>query len=228
MASREQTPLPAFEIPENLRRSPRPGKNYLAAATGLIGWMAGELGVPDLSGKSVLDIGCGVNFTEALYGHGVPVKRYHGVDVSKPIIAFLRKAVKDARFSFCFLDVNNARYRKVSTVKLSAETDIGAAGEKFDIVCLFSVFTHLDPADYGAMLELCRRHIRDNGTLFFTSFLNNDIDGDFVDRDPEHPLLMAIYREDAARRYAANAGWKVEKVYPASQPRQSRIVCTPV
>ncbi len=35
--------------------------------------------------------------------------------------------------------------------------DIGVKRRTFDFICLFSIFTHLAPADYQAMLELTRK-----------------------------------------------------------------------
>ena len=39
-------------------------------------------------------------------------------------------------------------------------------GRQFDLICLFSVFTHLAPADYVAMLRLLRRFAKPGGRLF--------------------------------------------------------------
>ena len=46
------------------------------------------------------------------------------------------------------------------------------------------MFTHLAPDDYVAMLRLLRRHVRPDGRLVFSVFLN----------DPEHasPIALAI------------------------------------
>ena len=55
---------------------------------------------------------------------------------------------------------------------MTAGTDLGIGPRRFDLVWLFSVFTHLDPDDFASMLHIVRRHVRDSGTLFFTVFLN--------------------------------------------------------
>lgn len=133
-----------LQIPEEFRRGVV-GTNYRTRTRFLIGWMIEELGVSDLSEKSVLDIGCGVNFTEAFYGLGVPVKRYHGVEVAATMVKFLQGKVQDARFSYKYIAVDNARYHPRYGKPLAADTDIGVSGEKFDVVCLCSVFTHLAP-----------------------------------------------------------------------------------
>jgi SAM-dependent methyltransferase len=50
-------------------------------------------------------------------------------------------------------------------------------GRRFDLICLFSVFTHLDPVDYVAMLRLLRRYVRPDGRLFYTLFINEQTEG---------------------------------------------------
>jgi SAM-dependent methyltransferase len=227
MASEDLWTAPSkLQISEEFRRGII-GIDYRRRSKELIGWMIEELGVSDLSANSVLDIGCGVNFTEAFYGLGVPVKRYHGVEVAPTMVKFLQAHVNAERFSYKYISISNERYHSWAGKPLGADTDIGVPSEKFDVICLCSVFTHLAPDDYQVMLHLTRRYVAPGGTLFFTSFLDDAIEGDFVDHKPDLPLWMAVYREEAVRRYAANARWSVEKVYSVTKPRQSRIVCKP-
>jgi hypothetical protein len=44
---------------------------------------------------------------------------------------------------------------------------------RFDLICLFSVFTHLAPHDYVAMLRLLRQHATPDATLLFSLFLDD-------------------------------------------------------
>ena len=199
-------------------------KASVDSAVTIINLTAQELGVDNLSGTSILDIGCGTKFTQAFYGRKIPVKRYHGVDVDPEMINFLSATVKDERFSYKHIEVYNARYYNAGE-RLSADTNLGVQRETFDLICLFSVFTHLDPADFQAMLALTRRYIAPNGTLIFTAFIDNTLSQDFEDKDPEQPLLMALYRETAVREFARAARWSVRKIFlPGAQ---HWIVCEP-
>jgi SAM-dependent methyltransferase len=219
-------PDEAFDVPMRFRRGAfsKNQKASVDSAITMIDVAARELGVADLSGTTILDIGCGVKFTQAFYGRKIPVKRYHGVDVDPGMIDFLSSAVKDERFSYKHIDVYNARYYNAGK-RLSADTDLGIQDETFDLICLFSVFTHLEPADFQAMLELTRRYIAPSGTLIFTSFIDNKLSRDFEDKDPEQPLLMALYREAAVREFARAARWSVNKIFlPGAQ---HWVVCTP-
>jgi 2-polyprenyl-3-methyl-5-hydroxy-6-metoxy-1,4-benzoquinol methylase len=156
-----------FDVPLRFRRGAnfRTQRTSVDSAVEMIATVASEMGVGDLSGTSLLDIGCGVRFTQSFYGRKVPVKRYHGVDVDPQMIKYLSSNVKDDRFSYTHIDVYNARHHR-SGKPLSAETDIGTGAEKFDLICLFSVFTHLAPPDYRAMLNWRNSTSRPRGHSF--------------------------------------------------------------
>lgn len=216
-----------FDVPVRFRRGALGNnqKTSVDSAVTMIAATARELGVTDLAGTTILDIGCGTKFTQGFYGRKIPVKRYHGVDVDPEMIDFLSSAVNDEKFSYKHIDVYNERYH-VAGEPLSADTDLGVPGQTFDLICLFSVFTHLEPSDFQAMLELTRRYIAPSGTLIFTSFINDSLSEDFKDRDPEQPLLMALYRENAVRKFARDAQWSVKKIFlPGAQ---HWVVCKPM
>ncbi|MDQ1448889.1 MAG: hypothetical protein QOC79_1860 [Actinomycetota bacterium] len=146
------------------------------AAVWLIGHMCEHLGVRDLGAMDVLDFGCGVRFTQAFLNRSVPVGSYVGVDVSSEVIAFLRSHVTDGRFAYFDLDARNDLYnpagQPLSEMKIPELED-----RQFDLICLFSVFTHLEPGDYVAMLRLLRRFVRPEGRLFYTLFINEVTEG---------------------------------------------------
>jgi SAM-dependent methyltransferase len=153
------------------------------AAVWLIGHMCEHLGVSDLGDLDVLDFGCGVRFTQAFLNRNVPIKSYVGVDVSSPVIDFLRSNVSDPRFEFFHLDAQNDLYNPTGR-PLSEMTVDGVEGRRFDLICLFSVFTHLAPVDYVAMLKLLRRFVRPDGRLFYTLFIDERTTGGhgYIDR----------------------------------------------
>jgi SAM-dependent methyltransferase len=222
-----ETSAEPFDVPARFHRG-KPGtqKSNVDGAVELISRVAREIGASDLANTSVLDIGCGVRFTQAFFGRRVPMLRYHGVEVDREMVAFLSVNVNDPRFSYAHIDVYNARYNRKG-VPFSPDLDIGAAGQTFDLVCLFSVFTHLAPDDFHHMLQLARRYVAETGTLIFTSFINDTIEGDFLDLDPAHPLLKAIYRESAVRAMAGATGWSVKKIFLGNK-KQHWVICRPV
>jgi SAM-dependent methyltransferase len=164
--------MPTLQIPPRFNR----GAHRDPAATEesalyLIRHMCDKLGLPDLSQQDVLDVGCGTKFTQALLKHALPIKSYVGVDVYHEMIVFLRKSVSDPRFEYHHIDVHNDLYNP-DGAPMTADTDLGVGDRTFDIICLFSVFTHLAPHDYGTMLRLLRRYVRPNGRLIYTLFID--------------------------------------------------------
>ncbi len=85
---------------------------------------------------------------------------------------------------------------------------VGAS--RFDLICLFSVFTHLAPHDFEAMLRLLRRHVRPDGVLLFSLFLDDpdawaeEIRKRLESDDPEVRRQTAAAVERAGREPAAS------------------------
>ncbi len=185
-----------------------------------------RLGLKDLGESDVLDIGCGVRFTQSIINRDIPIKSYTGVDVHRPLIEYLQREVDDPRFSFAYWDVENARYNPTG-VKLTPESPLPVEGT-FDIIWLFSVFTHLYPSDADALLAILRRHIRPGGALFFSAFLDDTI-GSFEDRMPDHPASHPCYSERYLRELVVANGWRVSSVHPPSREHfiQHYFVCYP-
>jgi SAM-dependent methyltransferase len=150
--------------------------NPEAGAVWLIGHMCEHIGAKDLAGLDVLDFGCGVRFTQAFLNRGVPIKHYVGVDVSRDVIEFLHANVSDPRFEYFHLNAHNESYNP-NGQPLSELTVPEIEGRRFDLICMFSVITHMVPADYLAMLKLLRRVIKPDGKLFYTLFINERTDG---------------------------------------------------
>ncbi|HEY3777025.1 MAG TPA: class I SAM-dependent methyltransferase [Rhizomicrobium sp.] len=215
-------------MPQHLRRGAgrQDQRASVDSAVDMIHTIAREIGVPDLADTRILDIGCGVRFTQAFYGRDIPVKRYHGVELDPEMIGFLASNVKDRRFSYKHIAVYHEMYCRKGP-PLTPEIDIGAAGQEFDLISLFSVFTHLAPADCQAMLALARKYISPDGHLIFTGFLDETAEGGFLDVVPGRPLLRAHYREELIRKYASAAHWSVTRIF--RPPKQKHwIVCRPV
>ena len=70
-----------------------------------------------------------------------PDRRYVGVDTAADIISFLAANVDDPRFAFHHLDAHNELYNPTG-MPLGSFHDLPVA-VRFDLISLFSVFTHL-------------------------------------------------------------------------------------
>ena len=155
----------------------------------LLDQLCGLVGVDDLTQCDVLDVGCGVKFTQAILNHDLPIRSYTGVDVYGEMIEFLRANVDDPRFEYHHVDVRNELYNP-DAPPMTPETDLGMADRTFDVICLYSVFTHLAPADYVTMLKLLRRYVRPDGRLVYTLFVDELTDGGHGLTDSFHRMLL--------------------------------------
>ena len=57
----------------------------------LVRGLARRIGRADVTGRDLLDIGCGVRFTQTLINRDLPFASYTGVGVSLPIIERLKE-----------------------------------------------------------------------------------------------------------------------------------------
>jgi SAM-dependent methyltransferase len=194
-----------LHVPREFRRSGRRGEDaQIASARWLISHMCAHLGLADLGESDVLDFGCGVKFTQALIKYKLPIKRYVGIDVEPRMIAFLQQRVADGRFEYHHFDARNELYNPDGTT-LVETARLPIEAQNFDVICLFSVFTHLGPEDAGAMLKLLRRFIKPDGRLFFTLYIDELT-------DDGHGLMDAWHRRFNDRPAAEIA--RVADEYP--------------
>jgi SAM-dependent methyltransferase len=180
--------MPTLDIPTKFNRSAHKDPDATAeSAVYLLRYICDKLGLPDLSQQDMLDVGCGTKFTQALLNHGLSIKSYVGVDVYREMIDFLCENVADPRFEYHHVDVQNDLYNP-DAPPMTAHTDLGVGHRTFDVICLFSVFTHLAPRDYTTMLRMLRRYVRPSGRLIYTLFIDELTEHgygfiDRVDRD---------------------------------------------
>ena len=199
---------------EKLRRG-GPGQRATtsAAESGieLLDLMLKRLGKDDLRNLSILDIGCGTRLAEAIAARGTGVTRYAGLDVNPEIVALLRREWMQPNHEYHHVNLHNRQYNPRG-MQLTPDFSLPVKG-RFDIVCLFSVFTHLDPYDSDCMLSVARRYLNDSGRFIFTCFINDrDVSG-FDDRFPDQPLMKAVYNSRLMEHLLAQNGWRVVARY---------------
>lgn len=196
-------------------------------------------GRSDLEHVEILDVGCGTKIVKTLLEGGLPVGHYTGVDASSEVIEWLSKAVKDPRFDFHHIDARNAMYNPGGR-PLQTYESLPVGDRTFDLICLFSVLTHLDPGDFEKMLRLVRRQARPDSKLLFSLYLTRPDGGGlylapgqsppgarFVDELPDKPLAVARYDEEYAVELIEAAGWDIESLNPPEQFIQHYVVARP-
>lgn len=188
-----------------------------------------EMGLSTLRNADILDIGCGVRFTQTLINHSIPFSSYTGVEVDSTIVDFLQENVesKDQRFRFVHCDIYNGLYNTNGKIVLPLLDRLPVKGN-YDVIWLFSVFTHLNIEDAKAMLRLLRKEIKPSGHLLFSVFIDQELDG-FEDRLPETPLVNAYYGLKTMNDLIEGNGWRIERFQKRDYqlPIVDYYVCSP-
>jgi SAM-dependent methyltransferase len=167
--------------------------------------MRQRIGFSSYADKKLLDFGCGVRFAQAILNRNLPFGRYVGVDNYEEMIDFLRKNVRDRRFSFHYLDAYHALYNKTGKW-LAPDTELPIKERDFDVIAMFSVITHQTPADSHAIFTMLRRYVKADGHLFFTCFIDDAI-ATFEDRSPERNGGFCFYNSAFLTKLVESCGW---------------------
>jgi ubiquinone/menaquinone biosynthesis C-methylase UbiE len=109
-------------------------------------------------GDSLVDLGCGMG---RLAVHAVPMLeegRYIGVDISRTMLARARAALRE-RFMLpaCSVEFHHQTTHEFRLPERSV-----------DMICAFSVFSHMEHEDNYRYLQGARRIIRDDGRFIFS------------------------------------------------------------
>jgi SAM-dependent methyltransferase len=177
--------------------------------------MGQHLGLATYETTKLLDFGCGVRFAQAILNTGLSIGRYAGIDIDRAMIDFLRESVDDDRFEFHFVDAYHPLYNTTGQ-RLSPASTL-PVGTDFDIVAMFSVITHQTPADSRCIFTMLRRHVTKDGALFFTCFLDENIDS-FEDRSPEQNGGFCFFNPAVLVPLVEDCGWRMASRAPGEGP----------
>ena len=186
--------------------------------------LAKRIGRPDLAGLDLLDIGCGVRFTQTLINRGLNFGSYTGVEVNREIVDWLKEHVErsDDRFHFLHWNVYNAKYNRQAPPMTSALLALPHAA--YDLAMGYSLFTHLTPDDAACLLRLSRDLVRPGGYFLFTAFCDRLIE-EFEDRVPDRPLLNAYYNPRFLEHLIDEAGWTLRSYEPPALYTLDSFLC---
>jgi len=161
MNTQQTTPMP----PSKLRFMGESDEAFLELGDQLVDTIErhAELG----PSTRILDVGCGYGrLAHALQRRGFE-GTYLGLDVQSRVIRWCTRSLGSERFEFRHADLQNERYNPAGKAVIpELEFDRGS----FDVVCAFSVFTHMWHEDVEAYFELFRRVLADDGRAIATFF----------------------------------------------------------
>lgn len=179
----------------------------------LVEYMCRRLGVPNLAGLDVLDMGCGTRFTDMLMNREVAIGTYTGVDVVKEIIEFLQAEATDHRLAFAHFDAYAPIYN-IGGRQMTVDTELPLGGRSFDVICMFSVITHQLPADAQALFAMLRRHVRQQGRLFFSCKIDDEPSRHYGEAEPGNPTGLSLYSTAHLQRLLVETGWRTLSFEP--------------
>ncbi|MFP4023310.1 MAG: class I SAM-dependent methyltransferase [Thiohalospira sp.] len=181
--------------------------------------------------QRVLDVGCGIGrlavpLTKYLNHKG----SYEGFDIVKSGIKWCKKNISNSypNFNFKHIDLKNDLYN-LSTDKEAKNFIFPYNDNEFDLVFLFSVFTHMTPLDVDNYLKQINRVLKHNGTCFVTFFILNEESkslmdnynglkfnynmGDYVLLDKKVREANVAYKEDFLNHLIFNNNFIIDKIF---------------
>ncbi|MBC8160371.1 MAG: class I SAM-dependent methyltransferase [Roseiflexaceae bacterium] len=129
------------------------------------------------SHSRVLDVGCGAGrLAIGLMTLPAALHSYVGVDVTERCVAWCQRHLTNAdpRFQFQHLDIGNARYNPHGRT-LDDLFRLPFADRSFEIITLYSVFSHMTEADATIYLAEFARLLAPGGTVFLTAFVEEGV-----------------------------------------------------
>jgi SAM-dependent methyltransferase len=129
------------------------------------------------SDSHILDIGCSVGRNAIPLTEIVTTGEYRGFDVVKNSIDYATRTITPKYPNFIFEHVNiyNGVYNMDRILALNSEMyHFDYSSDKFDIVFLVSVFTHMITKDVEAYMKEIVRVLKPGGKLFITYFILDD------------------------------------------------------
>jgi SAM-dependent methyltransferase len=212
---RPRYPIP----PARLRFMGETDAEFIEIGDGLVDQLERYAGLG--SDSRVLDIGCGYGRVAHALLRRRFTGRYVGIDILERQIEWCAAKLGREGVEFRRVDVRNDRYNPQGADGADA---LDLAGETFEVVALFSVFTHMWPSDVTAYLAKIAAALEPGGRALATFFL---LDAEWrrleaagaasfrlpFERTPfcrygseEEPLHRVGYELDWVRSAAADAG----------------------
>lgn len=185
--SAKDIPLP----PAKMRwggKSYKDDDSYRKSAERSAALLAGSCGLN--ADSRVLDIGCGQGrLLLGILRRLGRVARYVGLDVHEESIAWADRHLSDdeGTIRFARLDLRNQRYNPDGVAMPSdgfanALEEIGVE-TSFDVVALFSVFTHMHLDEMGAYLRAIGRVLSPRGRVFLSVFAEDGVEAEVENPD---------------------------------------------
>jgi SAM-dependent methyltransferase len=147
--------------------------------------------------------------------HAAP--QYVGMDISMTAVRWCRRYIAKAHASctFLHLPLHNERYNPTG-VALDDTFHFPWPDASFDVIYLYSVFSHMRSSEIRIYLREFRRLLCPSGHVFFTAFTEMDVPeemenpADYQD-DWKGPLHCVRFEKGFFVRMIEEAGFKIDR-----------------
>lgn len=195
---------------------------FLASARREADRLVSECGLGPSS--RVLDVGCGPGrLAIGILDRLGSVADYIGLDVHLPSIRWCKRHLsrENPAFRFQHVDVRNARYNPGGSDHAVGIRFPSGDGE-YDIVYLYSVFSHMLEDDVRGYLREIHRVLNPQGMLFFTAFVEEGVER--VSENPPGyvqswagPLHCVRYERGFLESILVDGGFELVKFVPGKE-----------
>lgn len=171
----EGTVLPPAHMRPNSKQRKNDDEVYLNSARHEVKWMVDNLGLNEET--SFLDLGCGPGrIAIGILDTVGDIEKYRGVDVNERYVRWAQHHItfNHPTFQFRHVNLKNAHYNPKGE-EMGQDISFPFANEEFDIVCLFSVFSHMLTEDVRKYLKELRRVIGPSGRILMTANLEDGV-----------------------------------------------------
>ncbi len=135
-----------------------------------------QLHLPLAPHDRVLDFGCGIGRVLVQVANNLPpTAAVVGMDIMPEVIAFCREYIAPSfgHATFELIEGSNVHYNKYinGAAAMKKAAVVSTYGGQFSKAYAFSVFTHVDLADFSALLRFVGELLAPGGDFMFTCFL---------------------------------------------------------
>lgn len=127
------------------------------------------------AGSALLEVGCSTGrLPIGILNTVGEIAMYRGVDVSETSIGWAKRNIQKhhSNFRFTHLNIKNDRYNPKG---LGDEQLLSFEDESFDIIYLYSVFSHLTQKHVEEYLSEFHRLLKTGGKVFLTAFVEDNV-----------------------------------------------------
>ncbi|HJO32800.1 MAG: class I SAM-dependent methyltransferase [Anaerolineales bacterium] len=125
----------------------------------------------------ILDVGCGPGrLAIGILNQVGQVQHYQGVDIVRKRIKWCQRHIarQHPNFHFTHIDIHNPRYNP-SGKPLDAGFQFPFSDRQFDIIYLFSVFSHMTSDEVHLYMGEFQRLLAPSGKMFLTAFVEEAV-----------------------------------------------------